>query len=76
MVRSRTVTMLTRVGAALNCLSSSLTSRLTDDVHTHTVSCAALGSVVAEVESDDGHIGIGISIGGDPAAYIIEKHLR
>ena len=36
----------------------------------------ALGTVVAEVESDDGHIGIGLSIGGEPAAFIIEKHLR
>jgi len=35
----------------------------------------ALGTVVAEVESDDGHIGIGLSIGGEPAAFIIEKHL-
>lgn len=35
----------------------------------------ALGSVVAEVESDDGKIGIGITIGGEPAAFIIEKHL-
>ena len=25
----------------------------------------ALGSVIAEVESDDGHIGIGITIGGE-----------
>jgi hypothetical protein len=36
----------------------------------------ALGSVVAEVESDDGHIGVGVTIGGEPAAYIIENHLR
>eukprot|EP00039_Didymoeca_costata_P019278 m.336905 g.336905 ORF g.336905 m.336905 type:complete len:447 (-) comp17993_c0_seq1:82-1422(-) len=35
----------------------------------------ALGSVIAEVESDDGQIGIGITIGGEPAAYIIENHL-
>ena len=36
----------------------------------------ALGSVIAEVESDDGHIGVGVTIGGEPAAYIIENHLR
>ena len=35
----------------------------------------ALGSVIAEVESDDGKIGIGVSIGGEPAAFIIENHL-
>jgi len=35
----------------------------------------ALGSVVAEVEADNGMIGIGISIGGEPAAFIIENHL-
>ena len=38
-------------------------------------SCAALGSVVAEVEADNGMIGIGITIGGEPAAFIIENHL-
>jgi L-rhamnonate dehydratase len=31
--------------------------------------------VVAEVESDDGKIGIGVTIGGEPAAFIIENHL-
>ena len=35
----------------------------------------ALGSVVVEVEADDGSCGVGVSIGGEPAAYIIEKHL-
>ncbi|HVG37677.1 MAG TPA: L-rhamnonate dehydratase [Pyrinomonadaceae bacterium] len=35
-----------------------------------------LGSVVVEVELDDGTIGIGASIGGEPACYIVEKHLR
>jgi len=35
----------------------------------------ALGTVVVEVELEDGTIGIGPSIGGEPAAYIIEKHL-
>ena len=35
----------------------------------------ALGSVVAEVEADDGTIGIGVSIGGEPACFIIENHL-
>ncbi len=36
----------------------------------------ALGTVLVEVELSDGTIGIGCSIGGEPACYIIEKHLR
>src|SRR6058998_2615414 len=35
----------------------------------------ALGTVVVEVELTDGTVGIGCSIGGEPACYIIEKHL-
>lgn len=35
----------------------------------------ALGSFVVEVESSDGHVGIAPSIGGEPAAYIAERHL-
>lgn len=35
----------------------------------------ALGSVVVEVEADDGTTGVGVSIGGEPACYIIENHL-
>lgn len=35
----------------------------------------ALGTVLVEVELDDGIIGIGCSIGGEPACYIIENHL-
>src|SRR5258708_10898421 len=35
----------------------------------------ALGTVVVQVELYDGTIGIGCSIGGEPACYIIEKHL-
>ena len=35
----------------------------------------ALGTVVVQVELTDGTIGIGCSIGGEPACYIIEKHL-
>lgn len=35
----------------------------------------ALGTVVVEAELEDGTIGIGTSTGGDPACYIIEKHL-
>jgi L-rhamnonate dehydratase len=35
----------------------------------------ALGTVIAEVELQDGTIGIGCSIGGEPACYIIENHL-
>ena len=32
----------------------------------------ALGTVVAEVELADGTTGVGISIGGEPACFIIE----
>ena len=36
----------------------------------------ALGTVLVEVELDNGIVGIGCSIGGEPACYIIEKHLN
>ena len=36
----------------------------------------AFGSVVVEVESDDGQVGVGISSGGEPACHIIETHLK
>lgn len=35
----------------------------------------AIGTVVVEVELYGGHVGVGISIGGEPACYIIENHL-
>lgn len=35
----------------------------------------ALGTCIAEIELNNGLIGIGITIGGDPACYIIESHL-
>jgi hypothetical protein len=35
----------------------------------------ALGTVIAEVELADGTTGVGISIGGEPACFIIENHL-
>jgi L-rhamnonate dehydratase len=35
----------------------------------------ALGSVVVEVEADDGTCGVGVSIGGSPACFIVENHL-
>jgi hypothetical protein len=35
----------------------------------------ALGTVVAEVELNNGMVGVGVSIGGEPACYIIEHHL-
>lgn len=34
-----------------------------------------LGSVVVEVESESGVIGIGVSTGGVPAAFLVERHL-
>jgi L-rhamnonate dehydratase len=37
--------------------------------------CPALGSVIVEVVADDGTTGVGVSIGGEPACYIVEKHL-
>ena len=36
----------------------------------------ALGSVVVEVESENGMIGVGLSTGGEPACFIIERHLK
>lgn len=35
----------------------------------------ALGSLIVEVEADDGTTGVGITIGGEPGAYIVEHHL-
>jgi L-rhamnonate dehydratase len=35
----------------------------------------AMGSVIVEVELSNGMIGVGISIGGDAACFIVEKHL-
>lgn len=35
----------------------------------------ALGTVIAEVELTNGMVGVGISIGGEPACFIIEEHL-
>lgn len=36
----------------------------------------ALGSVIVEVELDNGIVGVGISAGGEPACFIIERHLK
>jgi len=35
----------------------------------------ALGSVIAEIELSNGVTGVGVSIGGEPACFIIENHL-
>jgi len=35
----------------------------------------ALGSMVVEIEADDGTCGVGVTIGGAPACYIVEHHL-
>jgi len=35
----------------------------------------AMGSVIVEIELTNGIVGVGISIGGDAACYIVEKHL-
>jgi L-rhamnonate dehydratase len=34
-----------------------------------------LGSVIVEVEDDQGNVGVGVSTGGVPAAWLIENHL-
>jgi L-rhamnonate dehydratase len=34
-----------------------------------------LGSVVVELEADDGTIGFAVTTGGEPAAWIVERHL-
>jgi len=34
-----------------------------------------LGTLVVEIEADDGTIGFAVTTGGEPAAFIVEKHL-
>ena len=34
-----------------------------------------LGTLVVEVEADDGTIGFGVTTGGEPGAWIVERHL-
>jgi L-rhamnonate dehydratase len=34
-----------------------------------------LGTLVVEIEADDGTIGFAVTVGGEPAAWIVEKHL-
>ena len=34
-----------------------------------------LGTMVVEVEADDGTVGVGVTIAGDPGCYIVENHL-
>src|SRR6516225_5061565 len=34
-----------------------------------------LGTLVVEIEAGDGTVGFGVTTGGEPAAYIVEKHL-
>lgn len=35
----------------------------------------ALGTIVVEVETRSGHVGVGVSIGGEPACFVVESHL-
>lgn len=35
-----------------------------------------VGHVIVEVESSDGHVGTGLSIGGAAACWLVEQHLR
>lgn len=34
-----------------------------------------LGTLVVEIEADDGTVGFAVTTGGEPAAYIVERHL-
>lgn len=34
-----------------------------------------LGTVIVEVEAEDGTVGVGVSTGGEPAAWLVERHL-
>src|SRR5918996_956540 len=34
-----------------------------------------LGTLVVEIEASDGTVGFAVTTGGEPAAYIVEKHL-
>lgn len=36
----------------------------------------ALGGLIVEVELDNGMTGVGVSTGGEPACFIIERHLK
>ncbi len=36
----------------------------------------AMGTLIVEIETDDGTVGFGISTGGIPAAWIVEHHLK
>lgn len=35
----------------------------------------ALGTMIVRVETEDGTTGVGVSIGGEPGCYIVERHL-
>mmetsp|Transcript_2675 Transcript_2675/g.4161 ORF Transcript_2675/g.4161 Transcript_2675/m.4161 type:complete len:114 (+) Transcript_2675:326-667(+) len=35
----------------------------------------ALGGLIVEIEAEDGTCGVGVTIGGEPGCYIVEKHL-
>src|SRR3546814_18862549 len=34
-----------------------------------------LGTLVVELEAEDGTVGFAVTTGGEPAAYVVEKHL-
>ncbi len=34
-----------------------------------------LGTLVVEIEAEDGTVGFAVTTGGEPAAYLVEKHL-
>src|SRR5579871_407831 len=34
-----------------------------------------LGTLIVEIEAEDGTVGFAVTTGGEPAAYIVEKHL-
>uniref|UniRef100_A0A2C9LS95 Uncharacterized protein n=1 Tax=Biomphalaria glabrata TaxID=6526 RepID=A0A2C9LS95_BIOGL len=35
----------------------------------------ALGTLAVEIEAEDGTVGVGVTIGGEPGCFIVEKHL-
>lgn len=41
----------------------------------HSYGVNVLGSLVVEVEADDGTIGFAVTTGGEPAAFVVERHL-
>ena len=41
----------------------------------HSFGLNVLGTLVVEIEADDGTVGFAVTTGGEPGAWIVEKHL-